>query len=89
MDEENKRPREQRYVRCAETYTLTVKTEFRLVICMTTKMANRLLGAKRISIDTSFKRLHGWEEFEIEAWDSEHMRCKLSVWVLYVRCTEK
>ncbi|KIK44261.1 hypothetical protein CY34DRAFT_80290 [Suillus luteus UH-Slu-Lm8-n1] len=67
-------PREQHYVRCAETYTLTAKTEFRLVICMTTSMALRLLGAKRISIDTSFKRLHGWQEFEIEAWDSEHMR---------------
>ncbi|KAG2116152.1 hypothetical protein DEU56DRAFT_748432 [Suillus clintonianus] len=74
VDEENKQPREQRYVRCAETYTLTAKTEFRLVICMTTSMAQRLLGAKRISIDTSFKRLHGWQEFEIEAWDSEHMR---------------
>ncbi|KAG2741734.1 hypothetical protein P692DRAFT_201652917, partial [Suillus brevipes Sb2] len=76
VDEENKQPREQRYVRCAETYTLTAKTEFCLVICMTTSMALRLLGAKRISIDTSFKCLHGWQEFEIEAWDSEHMQCK-------------
>ncbi|KAG1765741.1 hypothetical protein EV702DRAFT_919554, partial [Suillus placidus] len=25
--------------------------------------------ARRVSIDTSFKRLHGWQEFEIEAWD--------------------
>ncbi|KAG1746028.1 uncharacterized protein EDB91DRAFT_1080250 [Suillus paluster] len=74
VDEENKQSREQRYVRCAETYTLTAKTEFHLVICMTSNMSHRLLGAKRISIDTSFKCLHDWQEFEIEAWDSEHMR---------------
>jgi hypothetical protein len=51
-------------------------------------MALRLLGAKRISIDTSFKRLHGWQEFEIEAWDSEHMRCK-SFMQTSASCTEE
>lgn len=38
-------------------------------------MSHRLLLARRVSIDTSFKRLHGWQEFEIEAWDNNHLRC--------------
>ncbi|KAG2125773.1 uncharacterized protein EDB93DRAFT_1243973 [Suillus bovinus] len=37
-------------------------------------MSRHLLLARRVSIDTSFKRLHGWQEFEIEAWDNNHMR---------------
>jgi hypothetical protein len=89
VDDENKQPREQHYVRCAETHTLTAKTEFRLVICLTTSMAYRLLGAKRISIDTSFKRLHGWQEFEIEAWDNEHMRCRFLYKDHILCCTEE
>ncbi|KAG6374675.1 hypothetical protein JVT61DRAFT_4044 [Boletus reticuloceps] len=62
------------YVRCVEIHPLTGKKEFHLVICMSPSMAFRLLTTFRLSIDTSFKRLHGWEEFEIEAWDNDHMR---------------
>ena len=64
------------YVRCVEIHPLPGNREFRLVICMSPSMAFWLLNAPRISIDTSFKRLHGWQEFEIEAWDDKHMRCK-------------
>ncbi|KAF8572617.1 hypothetical protein K439DRAFT_1665995 [Ramaria rubella] len=31
-------------------------------------------ATKHPSIDTSFKRLHKWQEFEIEAWFSEYLR---------------
>ncbi|KAG2742423.1 hypothetical protein P692DRAFT_20821992 [Suillus brevipes Sb2] len=63
-DKENELPRHARYVRCTETYTLPGGVDFCLV----------LLLARRVSIDTSFKHLHGWQEFEIEAWDNNHMR---------------
>ena len=39
-------------------------------------MSSLLVQAKRISIDTSFKHVHGWQEFEIEGWDTSHQRCK-------------
>lgn len=65
------------YVRCAELHTLGDGTLFYLVICMSEKMALYLMRSKFISIDTSFKRLHhNWQEFEIESWDSDAMRCK-------------
>lgn len=68
-------PIEYRYVRCAETHSLDTGKDFHLVICMSSAMSNHLIRAKRLSIDTSFKRLHGWEEFEIESWDVDSMRC--------------
>lgn len=71
------------YVRCVEIHPLPGKKEFHLVICMSPPMAFRLLMASRISIDTSFKRLHGWEEFEIEAWDNDHMRCKTFIYLSF------
>ncbi|KAF9232988.1 hypothetical protein BU15DRAFT_66970 [Melanogaster broomeanus] len=69
-------PLEQRYVRCAEIHAIGRGTELKLVICMTARMSSQLMQAKRLSIDTSFKRAQGWQEFEIESWDSE---CKRSV----------
>lgn len=76
VDKENELPRHARYVRCAETHTLPGGVDFRLIVCMSPLMSRHLLLARRVSIDTSFKRLHGWQEFEIEAWDNNHMRCK-------------
>ncbi|KAF8126785.1 hypothetical protein EV363DRAFT_1298507 [Boletus edulis] len=67
-----------RYVRCAETHLLSTGKEFQLVICMSASMSLRLMHATRISIDTSFKRVHGWQEFEIETWDNYHMRSIVS-----------
>ena len=49
-----------------------VDDEFQLVICMTAQMSMLLVQAKRISIDTSFKHVRGWQEFEIEEWDNTH-----------------
>ena len=42
-------------------------------------MSELLLATKRPSIDTSFKRLHKWQEFEIEAWFPKYSRCKLFI----------
>ncbi|KAF9231054.1 hypothetical protein BU15DRAFT_29339, partial [Melanogaster broomeanus] len=67
-----------RYVRCTEMYTLPDGAEFRLIVCMSPTMSLRLTQATRISIDTSFKRIHGWQEFEVEAWDNHHMRSVVS-----------
>ncbi|KAF8833796.1 hypothetical protein BDN67DRAFT_998876 [Paxillus ammoniavirescens] len=67
-------PPEQRYVRHVETHSLGHGSEFKLIICMTTRMSQQLMDAKRISIDTSFKRAQGWQEFEIESWDVDCQR---------------
>ncbi|KAF5382081.1 hypothetical protein D9615_004312 [Tricholomella constricta] len=74
LSEHNTLPLEERYVRCVEAHTIEKNKEFRLVICMSPAMSCRLLKCKRPTIDTSFKRLHGWQEFEIETWDAERMR---------------
>ncbi|KIJ48281.1 hypothetical protein M422DRAFT_248086 [Sphaerobolus stellatus SS14] len=37
-------------------------------------MSRLLLATKCLSIDTSFKRLHQCQEFEIEAWFDEYNR---------------
>jgi hypothetical protein len=49
---------------------------FTLIICMLPSMSKLLLSTKRPSIDTSFKRADGYEEFEIEAWFPDAMKCK-------------
>ncbi|KIK33428.1 hypothetical protein CY34DRAFT_49613, partial [Suillus luteus UH-Slu-Lm8-n1] len=71
-------PLEQRYVRCAETHVIERGVELKLVVCMTSRMSSHLVQAKRLSIDTSFKRAQGWQEFEIESWDTEHCRSVVS-----------
>lgn len=64
------------YVRCAEEHTLANGKPFRLIICMSRAMSTWLMQSKFLSIDTSFKRVHHkWQEFEIESWDENHMRC--------------
>lgn len=68
-----------RYVRCVETHKLKSGAMFQLIDCMSPAMSLRLMHATRLSIDMSFKRVSGkWEEFEIETWDNDRMRCKLS-----------
>ena len=68
-----------RYVRCVETHKLKSGAMFQLIVCMSSAMSLRLMHATRLSIDMSFKRVSGkWEEFEIETWDNDRMRCKLS-----------
>ncbi|KAG2088548.1 uncharacterized protein F5147DRAFT_780942 [Suillus discolor] len=71
-------PLEQRYVRCAETHLIERGVEFKLVACMTSRMSSHLIQAKRLSTDTSFKRAQGWQEFEVESWDSERCRSVVS-----------
>lgn len=66
---------EEQYVRHVGTHRGNGENEFSLVVCMLPAMSRKLMHAKRLSIDTSFKRLHGWEEFEIETWDSDTKRC--------------
>ena len=66
------------YIRCAESHVLRGGSTFDLIICMTPMMSSWLMHAVRFSIDTSFKRLHSWQEFEIESWDHQHMCCKYS-----------
>lgn len=78
MKEHSKMPHEEQYVRHVETYHNRGEDDFSLVVCMLPAMSQKLMSAKRLSIDTSFKRLHGWEEFEIETWDSDTKRCKFS-----------
>jgi len=76
--EEAQLPAEERYVRCAEEYNLPGAGKFRIIICMFKTMSELLLDTKRVSIDTSFKRIHKWQEFEIEAWITKYSKCKCS-----------
>ncbi|KIJ42824.1 hypothetical protein M422DRAFT_253914 [Sphaerobolus stellatus SS14] len=66
--------KEQVYVQCAETYESPSERKFTIIICMFKAMSVLLLQAKRPSMDTSFKRIHGWQEFESEAWFAEYAR---------------
>jgi len=75
--EETSLPLEDHYVRCAEEYNIPGGGTFRVVICMYKAMSELLLETKQLSIDTSFKRLHKWQEFEIEAWFPGYGRCFL------------
>jgi hypothetical protein len=69
-------PLEQCYIHCTETHGIERGVEFKLVVCMTSRMSSHLVQAKHLLIDTSFKRAQGWQEFEIESWDSEHCHCE-------------
>ncbi|KLO19044.1 hypothetical protein SCHPADRAFT_818851 [Schizopora paradoxa] len=65
-----KLPVAQRYIRFAGTVDLGSGDMMRMVICMTRDMSFCLLLTKRATIDTSFQRIHGLDEFEIEFWDN-------------------
>ncbi|KAI0054384.1 hypothetical protein BV25DRAFT_1949705 [Artomyces pyxidatus] len=58
----------ERYVRVAKEVSLGDKKTARVVVCMLPSMSQLLLGCKRPTIDTSFKRVAQWQEFEIQAW---------------------
>ncbi|KAF8547224.1 hypothetical protein OG21DRAFT_1425240 [Imleria badia] len=66
------------YVRCAEIHHLSNGANFYLVICMSPQMSNHLMHATRISLDTSFKCVAQWQEFEIQSWDNYHKRSVVS-----------
>ncbi|KAJ8457091.1 hypothetical protein ONZ45_g18455 [Pleurotus djamor] len=66
------------YVRAAESHKLADGSEFQLVICMTSAMSTHLMKSRRLTIDTSFKRTHNYEEFEIETWDASSMKSVVS-----------
>jgi len=59
-----------------ETLTLQNHKPFTIIICMLPAMSELLLRTQRPTIDTSFKRAACLQEFEIEAWFSEIMKCK-------------
>ncbi|KAF8587967.1 hypothetical protein K439DRAFT_1652094 [Ramaria rubella] len=74
LEQHMRLPPEKRYVHCVEEHSVTGEGKIYLVICMFKAMSELLLETKRPSIDTSFKRLHKWQEFEIEAWFPEYHR---------------
>ncbi|KAJ8475498.1 hypothetical protein ONZ45_g15590 [Pleurotus djamor] len=71
-------PPEERYLRAVEVHTLSDSTQFTLIICMTPSMSRQLLNSQRVTIDTSFKRIHDYQEFEIETWDDANLRSVVS-----------
>lgn len=78
-------PLEQRYVRRAEEVTFKGVT-FRQVICMFPSQSRHLIRRARfLQIDTAFKRVKGWKEFEIMAWDNDTHTCELLVSVVCIR----
>ena len=65
---------EEKYIRCMEEITLNDET-FKINVCMAPEMSMYLLNAKQLTIDTSFKRVQNWEEFEIERWHDNAKKC--------------
>jgi len=56
------------YIRFADE-VIENGTTFRLILCLLPEMSRRLVKAKYLTIDTAFKRVSGWQEFEMEFWD--------------------
>lgn len=69
-------PVAQQYVRFAAEIPGANGEKLKLVVCMTLTMSLVLCLSKRLSIDTSFKRLDGFKEFEIEAFDNVSKKCE-------------
>ncbi|EJD33115.1 hypothetical protein AURDEDRAFT_155120, partial [Auricularia subglabra TFB-10046 SS5] len=61
------------YVRVAKELQLHGKT-FRYVICMLPEQSEILRSAKRVSVDTAFRRVRDWKELELETWDDSSHR---------------
>ncbi|KAF8584341.1 hypothetical protein K439DRAFT_1567517 [Ramaria rubella] len=57
-----------------ELYKLSVMARSLSIICMLPCMSELLMATKRLTINTSFKRADGFEEFEIEAWFPDVMK---------------
>ena len=76
MKDEEGLPEDEVYVRCVESCDIPGEGTFKYIICMFKAMSHLLVDTKQPSIDTSFKRVHRWQEFEIEAWFPEYSRCK-------------
>ncbi|KIJ30982.1 hypothetical protein M422DRAFT_267397 [Sphaerobolus stellatus SS14] len=72
LEEHKKLPPDEMYVRFVEQHIIPGEKEFSLVICMFKLMSELLTQTKWPTIDTSFKRIWGWQEFEVEAWFLEH-----------------
>ncbi|KIJ53896.1 hypothetical protein M422DRAFT_242163 [Sphaerobolus stellatus SS14] len=73
LEEHRKLPVDQTYVRVVEKHEIGQGT-FHIIICMFKTMSKLLSEMKRLTIDTSFKRIHGWQEFEIESWFPQYSR---------------
>ena len=46
-------------------------------------MSEYLLRAKRLTFDTSFKRVHNWEEFEMDTWHDSAKQCMFILCQIY------
>jgi hypothetical protein len=75
-------PPEQQYLRCVETVHLPDHQPFVIIICMFPAMSRLLLTTRRPSIDTTFKRAYSYEEFKLETWFPEHIKCTCPVAIL-------
>ncbi|KAF8590401.1 hypothetical protein K439DRAFT_1510988, partial [Ramaria rubella] len=67
-------PLSEQYVWAVEMVTIPRVDPFTIIICMLPSMSEFLMSTKRPTIDTSFKRADGFEEFESEAWFPDEMK---------------
>ncbi|KIJ25851.1 hypothetical protein M422DRAFT_273135 [Sphaerobolus stellatus SS14] len=72
--EHSQGPPELAYVRAVESHEISREGSCTIVLCMLPAMSRLLMATRQISIDTSFKRVHKWQEFEIEAWFPSYNR---------------
>ena len=76
LEQHQKFPKHEIYVRAVEQHNIPGEKEVLLVVCMFKSMSELLANAKWPTIDTLFKRVYGWQEFEIDAWFPEFDHCK-------------
>ncbi|KIJ29181.1 hypothetical protein M422DRAFT_269448 [Sphaerobolus stellatus SS14] len=74
LEQHQKLPPDKAYVRVVERHIIPGEGEFLLVVCMFKSMSELLARTNWPTIDTSFKRVWGWQEFEMEAWFPEYGR---------------
>ncbi|KIJ46710.1 hypothetical protein M422DRAFT_249875 [Sphaerobolus stellatus SS14] len=72
LKQHQKLPPDEAYIRVIERHIIPGECEFLLVVCMFKSMSELLAHTSWLTIDTSFKRVWGWQEFEMEVWFPEH-----------------
>ncbi|KIJ25096.1 hypothetical protein M422DRAFT_273985 [Sphaerobolus stellatus SS14] len=72
--EHSQGPPELAYVRAVESHEIPREGSCKTVLCMLPAMSRLLMATWRISINTPFKRVHKWQEFEIKPWFPSYNR---------------
>ncbi|KAG8916396.1 hypothetical protein FRC02_003993 [Tulasnella sp. 418] len=72
-------PNQERYIQWIEEFTVPGEDgKCRIIILMFSEQSTLLLSSKWPTMDTAFKRVHEWQEFEMEEWNVKSKSCKIT-----------